>query len=113
MELLRDINVDFISKRRVAYVISVVIILAGIISLVVKKGPDLGIDFKGGVQVHVKFATPVSVEEIQSSLVNIGYQPTVTPAGVDEILIYVSDIETSPIPLSADPGDETATSRDS
>ena len=60
MELLRNINVDFISKRHIAYVISGVIILAGMISLAIKKGPDLGIDFKGGVQIHVKFGIPIS-----------------------------------------------------
>ncbi|HIE26880.1 TPA: protein translocase subunit SecF [Candidatus Poribacteria bacterium] len=187
MELLRDINVDFISKRHIAYVISGVIILAGIISLVVKGGPDLGIDFKGGVQIHVKFGIPLSgdpgdesatavtisttalnsqsfnvgntihiaegewsasahiksitphngtatieltkplgrdftqaamiqpivpipVEEIQSRLVKIGYQPTITPSGIDEMLISVGATETTPVPLSADPGDGTASS---
>jgi preprotein translocase subunit SecF len=91
-------------------VISGVIILGGIISLIVKKGPDLGIDFKGGVQVHIKFAKPVQVEEVQSRLVAIGYQPTITSAGEDEMLIYVGVTEAPTVPLSADPGDGTASS---
>jgi len=51
---------------------------------------------------------PISVKEIRLRLESIGYQPTITPSGTDEMLIYVGPTKTTTVPLSADPGDTTA-----
>jgi preprotein translocase subunit SecF len=41
-------------------------------------------------------------------LVKIGYKPTITPSGIDEMFISVGATKTTPVPLSADPGDGAA-----
>jgi len=63
-----DINIDFFSKRKTAFGISVVLILISIVSLVIHKGPRYGIDFVGGTLIQVKFLSPSSLTEIKSGL---------------------------------------------
>jgi preprotein translocase subunit SecF len=67
MELIKpDINLDFIGKRKIAMIFSALLILAGLVSLVVKGGPDYGIDFAGGTLVQIKFVeatTPTRIKE--------------------------------------------------
>ena len=43
-----DINIDFIGKRKIAFGISIAMILISLISLIIHKGPRYGIDFAGG-----------------------------------------------------------------
>ena len=46
MQLIKpDVNFDFVGKRKAAIILSVVLILIGIVSLIVKGGPDYGVDF--------------------------------------------------------------------
>ena len=50
-------NIDFISKQRLTGLLSIVLIIAGIASLIMKGGPTLSIDFTGGPVAQVKFET--------------------------------------------------------
>ena len=75
MQIIRpDSNFDFISKNRLAVIISLAVILAGIVSLAVKGGPEYGIDFSGGTLVQVQFAAPTHPSEIKEALqgLNLG-----------------------------------------
>ncbi len=45
---------DFVGRRRVWFTISTVVIVAGIISLILRGGLNLGIEFKGGTEWTVK-----------------------------------------------------------
>ncbi len=63
-----DTNIDFVGKRNIAYVLSIVLVLIGIGHMVLAGGPKLGIDFAGGVVVQVKFAQPVADETLKKSL---------------------------------------------
>ena len=66
--LFRNININFLTKRKVAYVISTVIILGGLGSLFTT-GLDEGIDFVGGRTYTVRFAQDVNAEEISNAVV--------------------------------------------
>ncbi len=61
-------NFDFISIRRIAYIISLTVILAGLGSLLVKGGPQYGIDFAGGMIVQIKFDQQIEVDQLKSAL---------------------------------------------
>ncbi len=61
-------NIDFIGKRRIAYIISIVLVLIGIGHMVLEGGPKLGIDFAGGVIVQVKFDKDVNDNDLKKSL---------------------------------------------
>jgi preprotein translocase subunit SecF len=69
-----DINLNFVGKRKIAFTLSLAMILISIASLVVHKGPKYGIDFAGGTLIQVKFDAPVKLADIKSGLatVNLG-----------------------------------------
>ncbi|MFP4475330.1 MAG: protein translocase subunit SecF [Desulfatibacillaceae bacterium] len=55
MEFIKpDINLDFIGKRRIAFVFSIALVAVTIVSLVMHGGPKYGIDFAGGTVILVK-----------------------------------------------------------
>ena len=69
LHLIRnDLNINFVGLRKISYILSVVIILIGLASVVVKGGLQFGIDFAGGATVQVKFAKPISDEQLKKSL---------------------------------------------
>jgi preprotein translocase SecF subunit len=54
MRLIRETNFDFMGKRHLAFILSLAVIVPGIVSMVVRGGLNLGVDFTGGVQVEVR-----------------------------------------------------------
>ena len=72
MQFIKDTNIDFIGKRKIAITISLVFILIGIISLIVRGGPNYGIDFTGGTSLQLRFDKPVNTGEIRNILSKIG-----------------------------------------
>ena len=62
------INIDFIGKRNIAFVVSLLMILVSMGTLIMHKGPRYGIDFAGGTLVQVKFEAPVTIDRIKSGL---------------------------------------------
>lgn len=66
MELFRDSNFDFLGKKWPFIIISLVLLLGGIGSILVKGGLEYGIDFKGGALMHVRFAEKPELDNIRS-----------------------------------------------
>lgn len=66
-----DININFVGKRKIAFLISLAMILVSIASLLIHKGPRYGIDFAGGTLIQVKFSAPASLNNIKSGLSTI------------------------------------------
>lgn len=66
--LFKRIRYDFIGKRKIAFVISIVTIVVGLGSLIIKGGPDFGIDFKGGTLVELRFEKSVQIDQIRQTL---------------------------------------------
>ncbi len=73
MQFLTNTNIDFIGKRRLAMSISATIILIGVISLIIQKGPKYGIDFLGGTSIELQFDKPVSVGKVRTAVSDAGY----------------------------------------
>jgi SecD/SecF fusion protein len=67
MNVLKGINFDFMSKRKIAYAISAVILTLSIASIVFY-GFDYGVDFKGGRSYVVQFDKNVTTEEVTGVL---------------------------------------------
>ncbi|MBO6623103.1 MAG: protein translocase subunit SecF [Balneola sp.] len=88
-------NFDFVSKRKIAYVISGVL-LAISIGAILTKGLQYGIDFKGGKEIVLKFEKAVDVTEIRSSLSDpLGSTPEVKLFGSEsEVLIRTDNTNT-------------------
>jgi preprotein translocase subunit SecF len=69
MQIIKpDTNLDFVGKRRMAAIFSLLLILIGIGSLVAKGGPNYGIDFAGGTLVQVKFVEETKANDIKKAL---------------------------------------------
>ena len=66
-----DININFVSKKKIAFFISLAMILVSIASLLIHKGPRYGIDFAGGTLIQIKFSAPASLNNIKSGLATI------------------------------------------
>ena len=72
MQLIKpDINIDFVGKRKIALFVSIALILIGFASLVIKGGPNYGIDFAGGTLVQVRFAQPTDASAIKKAMKGI------------------------------------------
>lgn len=63
-----DININFIGVRKIAFLVSALVILVGLVSLVFKGGPRYGIDFAGGLMVQLKFDKDVELTDIKTAL---------------------------------------------
>ena len=68
--LFRNINIKFLSKRKMAYIFSGVLLVIGLGSLFTN-GLDQGVDFVGGRTYQVRFAQEVSASEITATLSDV------------------------------------------
>jgi preprotein translocase subunit SecF len=90
-ELIKNVNIDFLGKRKLAGMISGAIILAGLVSIVLHGGPLYSIDFEGGTEIQVLFTESTSVESVRGALTEIGYGDAMIRGfgNDDEFLIHV------------------------
>ena len=65
--LFKNVNIDFLRKRKISYVISGALLLISVGSLLMQ-GLDQGIDFVGGRTYQVRFTQDVSPEEVSKDL---------------------------------------------
>jgi preprotein translocase subunit SecF len=93
MQLIKpDTNFDFVGKRKVAMIVSVALILIGLVSLVVKGGPEYGVDFAGGTLIQVQFEQPTDAGAIKQAIADMDLgSPVVQTFGEEqnEFLIRV------------------------
>ncbi|MBD0778037.1 protein translocase subunit SecDF [Maribacter sp. ANRC-HE7] len=66
--LFTNMNIDFLAKRKIAYIISTVMVGIGLFSLFFGPGLQQGVDFIGGRSYQVRFEHEVSPSEIASEL---------------------------------------------
>ena len=81
----KNLAFNFVGRRKIYYIISTVIIIAGIGMYFKHGGLNLGVDFKGGRTYLVHFDKPVSTEDIKSKLTVVfdNETPEVKTAGED------------------------------
>jgi len=63
-------NIAFVTKRKIFYALSLIIIVSGFISLMTR-GLDKGVDFTGGRSYIVKFENSVDIKNIKSELTSV------------------------------------------
>ena len=64
-------NIDWMAWRRVATVVSILMVIASIVLLGVR-GLNFGIDFVGGQVVRVTFTQPVEIDELRNRVDTLG-----------------------------------------
>ena len=73
MHWFKGAHYDFMTKRRLVMLVSVVPIVIGLISIAVKGGFETSIDFAGGTLIEVGFGEPVSIQEIRAAVERAGF----------------------------------------
>jgi preprotein translocase SecF subunit len=68
MELFKHTDFDFLGKKWPFIILSLILTVAGFVSLGVKGGPRYGIDFRGGALITVTFANRPSVDKVRAAL---------------------------------------------
>ena len=65
---LQNTHVDFIGKKKIAYIVSGVLIVVSLVSIFTK-GFTYGVDFTGGRTYVVRFDQPVTAEEVRAAAI--------------------------------------------
>ena len=103
MEFFRNTNIDFLGKKWYFLSFSLVFSVAGILSMMFWHGIPLGVDFRGGTLVYVKFVNTPNLPAIRSELDKAGLHNAVIQsleAGSNEVVIKLDLKETSEADLS-------------
>ena len=69
--------IDFLGFKRLAAIISGILILAGIVSIVAHNGLKYGIDFRGGTNVQIQFSTPPNLDQLRNFFAENGMKNVV------------------------------------
>lgn len=73
LQVLLGSKIPFMRYRRYAYIFSILLILAGVASVVIKGGFRLGVDFAGGVMVEYRFDQSIEADQLRSALAAGGW----------------------------------------
>jgi preprotein translocase subunit SecF len=68
MELFKNTQIDFLGKQKLFFLLSGILIAVGLGSWISKGGLKYGIDFSGGANVTVRFASQPPVDKIRSAV---------------------------------------------
>jgi preprotein translocase subunit SecF len=95
MEFIKpDVNIDFIGRRKIAFLVSGAVILITFVLLLARGGPNYGVDFAGGILVQVRFNQQTTTDQIRDALRTIGMGDSLIQEfgerGANEYLIRVS-----------------------
>lgn len=76
MEIIKpSSSYDFMSKRSFAAKISLLLLIVSLGSLIYHKGPNWGVEFTGGTEIHVKYPQATNTEDIKKTLQSVDYEP--------------------------------------
>jgi SecD/SecF fusion protein len=94
----KNTKIQFLEKRKVAYIISSIVVLISLASIFAGRGLDFGVDFLGGRNYIIQFEEPVDNKLIAETLaVEFGEEPKVITFGsTNQVRIttrYMYDVE--------------------
>jgi preprotein translocase subunit SecF len=99
VEFFRNPNIDFLGKKWYFLAFSLVFSVAGVLSMLFWHGIPLGVDFRGGTLVYVKFSHTPNNDAIRSALDKVGLPnakiQSYGPPQNNEVLIDLAEKETS------------------
>jgi len=95
MHLIRpDTNLNFLGQRKIAFALSIALIMASLGALMVR-GLNFGIDFTGGTLVEARFSTAPAIADVRDALVPAGFGAAIIQefGSPEEILIRTQNEE--------------------
>ncbi len=118
MQLIPETHFDFMSKRKTAFLISLLIIVPGLISMLVRGGLNLGVEFAGGVQIEfaVRGGATADIATVRQAVADAGFDnrniQRARGAGGDVFLIHLlSEAEGGTVTGEEASGRETVAQR--
>jgi len=72
LQMFKETHFDFIGKRKICYIFSAVIILAGIALFAMRGEKNYGVDFSGGTLQQYMFQKAVRMDDVRKVLKGIG-----------------------------------------
>lgn len=96
MQIMKETtHFDFMGKRKIAAVFSILLILASLASLF-KQGLNLGIDFTGGTIIELAYQDEAKLDDIRTTLKEGGFNDAAVQnfGSIRDILIYMPVIAT-------------------
>ncbi len=76
MEFIKATHIDFMRVRKVAYVISIILVASALLGLSVR-GLNYGVDFAGGTLLQFRFSKEVTTEDLRRVLGEMGLEKSV------------------------------------
>lgn len=105
MELFRNVDIDWLGKKWYFLGFSLIFSIAGILSMLFWHGLPLGVDFKGGTLVYVKFDAQPSTDRIRAAVDRAGIHDariqSYGPAANHQVIISLAQKETRETNLEA------------
>ena len=99
MELFRNTNIDFLGKKWYFLGFSLIFSIAGVLSIAFWHHIPLGVDFKGGTLVDVKFANAPDLGKVRHAVDDAGYHDAeiqrLGAATQNELIVRLPQRETS------------------
>ncbi len=108
VQLFKNANIDWLGNRRIFITVSILLMLAGMVSAVARyatgRAPfNLGVDFKGGTVITAKFKQRPSAEEVRDALHKAGVTEAVIQPVTDKPDEHLIKLPRLDAPLPAQP----------
>ncbi|EIC20235.1 protein translocase subunit SecF [Thiorhodovibrio frisius] len=75
-QLIKELNIDFVGKNRIAVIASSVLMVVFLLSILVR-GFNFGLDFTGGTVIEVGYEQPAELAAVTQALVDEGFSDAV------------------------------------
>ena len=102
MEFIKPgINIDFLGKRKIAFTMSILMIIMTLVLLIWRGGPNYGVDFSGGILIQVKLSEKQSPSSIREALRGIQLQDSIIQEfGESKLHEYLIRVRSADIQLA-------------
>jgi preprotein translocase SecF subunit len=73
LQVLHGVNVNWMARRHIAFIVSGACVAIAIASLILHGGPRYGVDFTGGSLIEILVTPPVHVDAVRSAVDRAGF----------------------------------------
>lgn len=95
---------DFVGKRHLFYLLSLLVLIPGVVSLLIPPALKPGIEFSSGTTFSVRFQSEVDQGDLRATMSELGHpEATVQRTGENKYLVRTDELETAVAPPEVGP----------